>query len=327
MLPMMRSRRLAALTTCAALAGGGLLAGCGEDEGSKPPPPSASVDAGQAFAAAADKTAKASSYKLTSSSKISLAGKSIDLTFDGAADLAAKRTEAELDFSKLGQELGGDQIDQVGGPDALKGELVTDLSGGGLKAYVKMPALNALFAKLGATGLPAYGVLDFAKLGTIGGIDLSALVSASQSADQSTALLRQLAGTPKAVGQEDVRGVPTTRYEATVDFTKTAPGADPAVQKALKAVGQAAVQQGGSAKVPVQVWLDGDGYLRKQSYRQGLPGGGSSTTSIELYDFDEPVDVQVPAAGQTWDVLSELEKVQPGFLATLQQAATAGVTP
>lgn len=308
--------RLGTLLTCGALASAGLLAGCGGDEATTTGTTTASkpADPTTAFTAASKKTQAAKSYKLHATTKLDSQGKPVEFSFDGVTDVQGKKASLDLDLAAVAKDAGA-SLDSLGGADALKGKIITDGSGGSFKLYAKVPALNKAFEGMGATNLPDYGVVDLGSLPKLAGVDLGVLVKNSQSADQSAALLQALSGKPEAVGTEEVRGVKTTHYKATIDYTKRVPDASPELKDTIAQLATLMRKTGMSTKLPVEAWIDDQGLLRKESIVQELPdGAGKTTTSFELFDYDEPVTVDVPAADQTWDVLAELKKRMPSAL-------------
>jgi hypothetical protein len=74
------------------------------------------------------------------------------------------------------------------------------------------------------------------------------------------------------IGQEDVRGVQTTRYRGTVG--EDAKGIAPA----------------GSV---VDAWVDADGYLRRVSFEDG-----EATATIEFYDFGAELSIEAPPSDE-----------------------------
>lgn len=112
----------------------------------------------------------------------------------------------------------------------------------------------------------------------------------------------------EVVGEEQVRGEPTTRYAVTLD---------PAKQAAQLPAELAASfdEMGLTFPKPADVWIDRQGRLRKMRYAATvkvppdvMPGEGASTTgasdritvdsTLELYDFGVEVRVTPPPASQ-----------------------------
>ena len=127
------------------------------------------------------------------------------------------------------------------------------------------------------------------------------------SPDSPTDLLEALAqmdATVTELGPETVRGVETTRYQAVVDLETAAANLPPEQQAEL-----AAEMPGGlSGELPVDVWIDNDGLLRRlvieldeenmASLGAGATEAGSATVEFELYDVGEPMSIEAPPVDQ-----------------------------
>jgi len=124
------------------------------------------------------------------------------------------------------------------------------------------------------------------------------------------------------VGQEQVRGVLTTRYRVTFDMAKVEEKALAAAKKAGApnlpdpATAQAEMRKAGLEAFPIDVWIDAQGRIRRMHYQMtmtipdtipgepaGLKGGRLTTDStIDLFDFGVPVHVSPPPASQVQDM-------------------------
>lgn len=150
---------------------------------------------------------------------------------------------------------------------------------------------------------------------------------ADQSVDNETAALlldplgmvSLLARPVKAVrggGDDEVRGVATTRLTVTVDLTPRA-GAGPVGNGEAASNGSAAGAGAGGElearfhaigvdELPVDVWVDGGDVVRRLEFRLAAGGGdvgqrGGVTTTFDVYDVGEPVDIAIPDAADVVD--------------------------
>ena len=96
------------------------------------------------------------------------------------------------------------------------------------------------------------------------------------------------------VGRETVRGVDTTHYRGAISLAEvvaSAPDAD--VRKLYERIAE-----GAPSGVPADVWVDGDGFVRRIAYESVDIGSGEGralfTTTMELYDLGSDVDVDIP---------------------------------
>jgi len=135
--------------------------------------------------------------------------------------------------------------------------------------------------------------------------------------------LAQLGGTPtdplaqvdalrgvveaRAVGSEPVDGTPTTHYATVVDLLATPAAADPARRPAV----DRSVAEIGSNRLPVDVWVDDQGLLRRTAQtvtapdRPGRPAT-STTVTLTLTEHGLPVTVTPPPADQVTDLAALL---------------------
>lgn len=250
---------------------------------------------------AASTSAEATSGRFSFSVEMSLPGADdpLALTGEGAFDAAAERSAMSLDLSSFAELLGGLVVgtaapDAPGfdDPDAWQIDVVQV----GDDAYVRFPAL--------ADELPegkswVHG--DYRGV-TPQGVDVDELTRVDPR--ELLRLLRAASGDVEVVGSEELRGAETTHYRATVDPAKhatLAPGherGDALVDELLK--------QTGLGDVPVDVWIDGTGLVRKVTVAvTAKPAGGTgdagASVSFELWGYGEPVAIEAPPASEVVD--------------------------
>jgi hypothetical protein len=194
----------------------------------------------------------------------------------------------------------------------------------GAIVYEKLP--SGLAAEAG--GKQWLKVDTVALLKRTTGIDISSVLTQSSSGDP-TAALSYLQGASRdthKVGNETIRGTTTTHYAGTLDLNKAANDtADPARKTTL----QQTAKLMGTASLPADVWVDGNGRTRRTRYqldlsKMNLPGAttkpsGVETTTIELYDFGVafvppplPPDDQVADLNQILDQQQQQQQEQQG---------------
>ena len=146
------------------------------------------------------------------------------------------------------------------------------------------------------------------------GASLSEMQGASATPEEQLGYLRGVSDSVEKLGEEKVRGIPTTHYRATVDLEKAAAEEkDAAVRQAYEKM----TEQIGASKLPMEVWLDEKDRVRRiktvtpvpeQPATGGSPNGrqaegkGKMTMVYEYYDFGAPVRVVAPPPAQTTDV-------------------------
>jgi hypothetical protein len=194
---------------------------------------------------------------------------------------------------------------QLGGP-TLHMSMVFE----GLDLYMKLPPSLAAQIPGGKPWLK----LNLQEAGKQAGIDLSQLLQSgnmSQDPTQMLDYLRAASGEVTKVGNEQVRGVDTTHYRATVDLKKVPDAAPSGQRAALRKQIDQLIALTGTRTIPTEVWIDGDNLVRrvKLSYVFDQNGERGSTTVLEeLYDFGAQVNVSPPTADEVVDITQLLQQ-------------------
>jgi hypothetical protein len=223
----------------------------------------------------------------------------IPIKASGVIDNKERKGRLELDFTGLADALpGGAGVDA----SDLNGEFIID----GLVIYMRFPFLTQL------PGIDKEWLkVDAEKLGEQQGLDLGQLSQLGQTdPSQSLQYLRAVSGDVEELGGEEVRGVDTTHYKADVELKKV-PDALPEAQREQFRKGiDALVEQLGTDEIPIEVWIDDEGLVRRERVdfsfeEEGSGGEASVRIDVELFDFGVAVDVSPPPDDQVQD-LAEL---------------------
>jgi hypothetical protein len=281
-------RRLAPLVLSLAL-----VAGCGGSDGDD--------GAKDALEAAAKKTTGNQSAQVSIDGTIEGTGlpKAARIRGSGVFDTATTRARIELDFSSFAALAPTQGVD----PQALRGEFIQD----GKVMYMRLPVLQ----QQGLT--KEWLKVDAEELAQAQGLSTSSFGQFTQfDPSQSLKYLLAVSGDVEELGEEDVRGVQTTRYRTKVDLEKV-PDVLPEDQReqARKSIKQL-VDQVGESEIPIEVWIDGEGLVRRQRIDYGVEQGGQEVSlrfDIELFDFGIDADIQPPPKKDTTD-FSELLSAQ-----------------
>lgn len=229
---------------------------------------------------AASKTRDAGTYKADTTASSEIAGQAVEMHGTGAFDGENQRGQMTMTTSFAGQDLDMEMV-------------------------YALPAIYVQYPSGLLPGLPAgkpWVKLDLEKLGQQAGFDLNQLMQVGQTdPSQGLQFLRGVSDV-QSVGEEDVRGVPTTHYTGTVDLRALAE-TDPALKDAVDEL----IQRSGITEVPIEVWIDHDNFVRrmKQTLEGATAGSGVKmdlTTTTELYDFGTDVNVEEPPANQVVDL-------------------------
>lgn len=142
--------------------------------------------------------------------------------------------------------------------------------------------------------------LDLQSVADASSLDFGPLVQGSQADPSQYPLwLEALGPEMTKVGEEEVRGVATTHYRAEVALgllERQAPAGKEAEWRAYVEIlrGRLAADA-----IPVEVWVDADGLIRRLRHELAFAAEGTSTAATtELYDFGVPVDAEAPPPGQ-----------------------------
>lgn len=260
--------RLAALGALAAL--GLLVAGCGGG--------STSADD---IANAADKTAHVGSLE----ANFDISGRGIQGNGSGVFNTGKDRS-GQLTMKVTTRDPTGG-LRQIPVDTVVTGDVF----------YMRSPA----FAQATSEG-KEWIKLDLAKLAQQQqGLQLGGFLDASPT---PTNALAYLAGTSdvKKVRTELVRGTKTTHYRVTVDLNRAADHASGSEKAVLKRT----AAQSRVHTLPLDVWIDGNGYIRKVNYLEHSGGQQAAQVAMELHDFGKPVSITPPPKGSVVDLMNAL---------------------
>jgi hypothetical protein len=119
-----------------------------------------------------------------------------------------------------------------------------------------------------------------------------------------------------AAGSADIKGTSTTRYVGRLDFRKALDAglgrlklSDAQRKQARKGM-QMMLDQVGSKTLPFEVFVDGDGLLRRMKMVMNMRVAGDQVVmkmQTDYSDFGVAVDVQAPPASSVLDVTGKLQ--------------------
>jgi hypothetical protein len=283
-----------------------LVAGCG---GGDAGPPSAvtgePVDVRQ-LARAASTSAEASSGRFSFGLEAAMPGADEPFSFsgEGAFDLASERASFSVDMSSFAALLGGllTGLGAAAGADApdfddAEGWRI-DAVRDGSTTYVRFPALAGRLPEGKAwirseDGAAASGLDGLGRLTEVEPRELLKII-------------REVSGDVETVGSETVRGAETTHYRATLDGTRVPDSVPQAGGEDVRALADQLLSQAGLSEIPLDVWIDADGLLRKFQLDVSATQAGASEPSraaltFEIWDVGRPVAIELPPASEVVD--------------------------
>lgn len=151
--------------------------------------------------------------------------------------------------------------------------------------------------------------------GTDAGKQLDRLGAASQAEQNPAAQSTLLTGADevKKVGTDTVDGVRTTHYEGTVDIDTL----DKSLKKESRLTAEErrkAVEQYrtmGVDELTMDMWIDGSDHTKRFRIR-GDADEGPLDLTITFLDYNKPVKVTAPPAGETTDLAEMMKELQAG---------------
>jgi hypothetical protein len=277
-----------AVTAVTALATLAALAGCG----------SSGTPGSQTLANAATKTAAAHTANVT-----------IGLTSDSSPPVSFQGTGG-TNFDLRQQHVTATKVVGIPGiPDGSSIELIIQLP----LVYAHPLGAAAALALKGLGITQPWLKLDTRTLESLHGINFGPITAAKNVEPTQYLDFLQGATVVTKVGSDQVDGAATTHYRTTVDLNaavkKTSGDAAVAINRDI-----ASFQ---SPLIPVEVWIDGQGLVRKLTAALGLKATTSGAAfhaqlTFTFSGFGTPVDTSTPPVAQTADLAPLLSALAGG---------------
>jgi len=253
-------------------------------------------------ATAATASASAPGYKMTLSMNITSPGLPTAFNATGAGSFDVRDHAGSF---ALALDLGNQpQVVKALGSSTLQIQEIID----GQTIYVKLP--TALAQKL--PGAKPWLKVNLQQVGTAAGVPgLSSLSGNPASSDPSQLLqyLRAVSGTITKVGSEQVGGVQTTHYRATINLDRV-PNVLPASSRAAGRQAITALETASHThQLPVDVWIDSQHLVRRLQMSFTSTSGGQTVkalTTINIPEYGPQPAPTIPPASQVTDAGSLL---------------------
>jgi hypothetical protein len=284
-------KALATLGVVAALAvGGAAVSGCGASEALDP------------IARAAEVTSQQEGARISLTMQLSSAampGGGFKITASGYFDNRDRSGEMSMDLSGIP----GASALPEGGAGTVQMIFQYPV------IYMNMPFLAGELPE-GKTWME----LNLSKAASAAGVELPQLSSLDQDdPTQFLEYLRASSGGVSTVGSEALDGVPTTHYRATLQLSSILDRVPSSQQAAVKAALEKLGDVGG---IPVDVWVDAQGRVRRMqlsiaaSAPAGTAGGvagtavGDGTITIDFTSYGSIPPIVPPPSSQVFDASS-----------------------
>jgi hypothetical protein len=107
------------------------------------------------------------------------------------------------------------------------------------------------------------------------------------------------------VGTEDVQGVETTHYRATVELSRLPEQVKPSERAAARRAVKRLIKLTGKDTQETEVWIDDRDYVRRTQLEFSMKGPDgeqvNSDITLEYRDFGKRVSIEVPADSESVD--------------------------
>jgi hypothetical protein len=146
--------------------------------------------------------------------------------------------------------------------------------------------------------------LDLSRFGQALGLNLEQLAGGQSNPAQFLEYLKASGGAVTVTGHELVGGVETTRYRGAIDLQKAAEVVPSSDRGRLRASLAKLAAQTGISSLPVEVWVDASGLVRRMSLALSFPASGESVQlrmRIELFGFGTTPAVAAPQKSEVFD--------------------------
>ena len=233
---------------------------------------------------AAATTAQAGSAEFGMAGSVTADGQTIPLRGSGVVDLNNDR--ARMNFAMTMPGLGDMNIEEL-----MNGTTI----------YMRFPA--QLMQRI--PGGKEWMKLDLEALAKASGVDMKQLTQAGENNPTDALSALRAVGSSRKVGQENIDGAPTTHYAATIDLAKAA-GSIPDKQQADSV--KQLFASSGLKSVPVDVWIDRSGRVRREAIKYSA-GGAALDMTVSFTRFGVPVDTTPPPDDQVTDMSALLGAV------------------
>ncbi|MGW5783560.1 hypothetical protein ACWEWK_06170 [Streptomyces sp. NPDC003757] len=269
-----------------ALMGSVVLSGCGGD--------------GESGAKGGDASPGTSASKTTGAREQGTV--EVRAAYDKTAEAESARMTMDMKISAKGRTITSDAVGVI---DLAEGDSVMTVTAQD-KSIEQRVVEQVLYQKVPgkkAPGGKSWIKIDLKKVAARQGVSNQQIGDPAQTAAYAKAITDK---NVEKVGTEKIDGVDTTHYKVSVDVSRI-PGGD-----------QLAKQLGPT--LPMQVWLDDEGRLRRQQIdmtvkapasASAAPDGSGSpeqlkmTTVMQYSDFGTEVDAEAPPAGQVADMTDQ----------------------
>jgi hypothetical protein len=167
--------------------------------------------------------------------------------------------------------------------------------------YIHSPQLGDVFG-----GSAPWLLMRSEVFGDLFQADVTGMGAGMSSPTQQLDALKDASYEVMGVGREQLNGVETTHYTAVIDIGKLTDQIKGEVSGEFEDLIERSMEQVSSATV--DVWIDGEGLLRRETSRASMGALGSFTMTMDFSHYGIHPEIQVPPSSQVFDVTPLMER-------------------
>ncbi len=254
-------------------------------------------------AQAAQSTTHAEGAQMSLKGSVTLPGLGSQLGFSGQGSFNFKAHEGSLELTMNG--LPAAVTAKLHGASLQITELFKAAS-----VYIGSPLLSGKLP-----GGARWMRLKLSRVQQAAGLDPRSLTSSGANPTEYLQYLKAAGAGASVVGHDSIRGVATTHYASKIDLFKAAeaqPGVD---HSQLRGAFQKLIAASGLRNMPVDVWIDGQGLVRKIAITMGIAAAGQQVKAAvesEFYDFGPTQSIGVRKDSEVLDMTQQaLQGISP----------------
>lgn len=142
-----------------------------------------------------------------------------------------------------------------------------------------------------------------------GGLDLSGINQMSEVNPDAMLRFLRTVSDARETGRKTIDGVAATRYSATVDIRDYPETVEPERREAAQRTVEVLTKAWGSPTHRVNVWIDGDGLIRREELTYSFTDAGETLRTravLDFLDIGKPQEIALPDDDEVVDLSDEL---------------------
>jgi hypothetical protein len=151
--------------------------------------------------------------------------------------------------------------------------------------------------------------LEYEEVDEEGGLDMSGMNQMSEINPNAMLQFLRTVADARETGRGSIDGVATTRYTAMVDIRDDPDTVEPERQEAAQRTVEVMTKAWGSPTHRVNVWIDGDGLIRREEMTYSFSDAGDKMRTrmvLDFLDVGKPQQIALPDDDEVVDISEEV---------------------